>query len=126
MASRLQGPCVVSEMEKALSYKSKAFRDDSITRGGGSANFPKHLQAFKGTPAVSWNMLRPDSVDPWFLFTFKTRVLFSLSCTYSWSFLTNIPRLVGRISLLTCTWEQNIFHLIICAASSQHYYQTLC
>ncbi len=93
MASRLQGQCVVSEIKKALSYKSKAFPDDSITRRGGRANFPKHLQAFKGTPAVSWNVLRPDCINPRFLFTFKTRVLFSLSCTYSWSFLTNIPRL---------------------------------
>lgn len=70
-------------------------QDDSITRGGGRANFPKHLQAFKGTPAVSWNALRPDCVDPPFLFTFKTQALFSLSCVYSWSFLKNILRLIG-------------------------------
>lgn len=90
-----QGTCVVSEIKKVLIYWSKALQDDSITRGGGRANFPKHLQAFKGTPAVSWNALRPDCVDSPFLFTFKTQALFSLSCVYSWSFLKNILRLIG-------------------------------
>ncbi|KAF4102813.1 hypothetical protein G5714_015696 [Onychostoma macrolepis] len=58
MASRLQGPCVVSEIEKALSYKPKAFRDNSITRGGGRANFPKHLQAFKDPFVYNYEALR--------------------------------------------------------------------